>query len=85
MQLSYKILILDDDVLVTSSLKSLFLLEGFSDVVFFNSPVSAVEYLKNNQRDVIISDFVMPEMNGLDFLKLAKQLSPNASMILLTG
>lgn len=85
MQLSYKILILDDDVLVTSSLKSLFLLEGFSDVVFFNSPVSAAEYLKNNQRDVIISDFVMPEMNGLDFLKIAKQYSPNASMILLTG
>ena len=85
MQFSYKVLILDDDKLVTSSLKSLFLMENFSDVVFFNSPNEALEYLKNNQRDVIISDFVMPDMNGIEFLSQAKKLYPNSSMILLTG
>ena len=85
MQLPYKILVLDDDKLVTSSLKSLLMLEGFTDVVYFNSPNSAVEYLKDNQRDVIISDFMMPEMNGLEFLSEAKKMYPNSSMILLTG
>lgn len=85
MQLPYKILVLDDDKLVTSSLKSLLMLEGFSDVVYFNSPKLAVEYLKNNQRDVVISDFMMPEMNGLEFLSEAKKMYPNSSMILLTG
>ena len=48
MSFSYKILILDDDKLVTSSLKSLFLLEDFTDVVFFNSAKEALEYLKDN-------------------------------------
>ena len=85
MQLSYKILILDDDKLVTSSLKSLLMLEGFIDVALFNNPNEAIEYLKTNERDVIISDFMMPEMNGLEFLAKAKELYPNASMILLTG
>ena len=85
MQLPYKILILDDDKLATSSLKSLLMLEGFTDVVLYNSPKEAVEYLKHNSRDVIISDFRMPEMNGLEFLSEAKKLYPNASMILLTG
>ncbi len=80
-----KILILDDDKLVTSSLKSLLNLEGFNDAVIFNSPVNALEYLKNNLRNVIISDFMMEEMNGLEFLSEAKKIYPNASMILLTG
>ena len=85
MQLSYKILILDDDKLVTSSLKSLLVIEDFHDAVFFNEPELALEYLKNNPRDVIISDFMMPSMNGIEFLSEAKKLYPFASMILLTG
>jgi PAS domain S-box-containing protein len=85
MQLSYKILILDDDKLVTSSLKSLLTIEGFSDVALFNNPKEALSYLKQNERDVIISDFMMEEMNGLEFLSEAKKIYPNSSMILLTG
>lgn len=85
MQLPYKVLVLDDDKLVTSSLKSLLMLEGFIDVVYFNNSKEAILYLKDNVRDVIISDFMMPEMNGLEFLSEAKKLYPNASMILLTG
>ena len=81
----YKILVLDDDKLVTSSLKSLFMLEGFCDAAFFNDPIEALKYLEKNSRDVIISDFVMPQMNGLEFLSKAKAMYPNASMILLTG
>ncbi len=81
----YKILILDDDKLVTTSLKSLLLIEEFNDVVFFNSPKEAIKYLQNNKRDVIISDFMMDEMNGIEFLSEAKKLQKNASMILLTG
>lgn len=85
MHASYRILVLDDDKLVTSSLKSLFMLEDFTDVAIFNSANEALEFLKKNPRDVIISDFMMDEMNGLEFLSAAKTLSPKASMILLTG
>ena len=85
MQFPYKILILDDDSLVTSSLKSLLTMEGFSDAVFFNNPFEALEYLKNNEREVVISDFMMNEMNGIDFLTQTKELYPNVSTILLTG
>lgn len=80
-----KIVILDDEKMVTSSFKTLLKVEGFSDVNCFNSPFEAVEFLKNNTPDIIISDFMMPEMNGLEFLTEAKKLHPEVSMILLTG
>lgn len=82
---SSKILIVDDDKIVTSTLKTLFKLEGFSDSNYFNDPKEAIEFLKTEKPDLILSDFLMPEMNGLEFLSAAKELYPEVSMILLTG
>lgn len=82
---SNKIVIVDDDKIVTSSLKTLFKLEGFDDAHYFNDPKEAVEFLKLEKPDLILSDFLMPEMNGFEFLSIAKELYPEVSMILLTG
>jgi PAS domain S-box-containing protein len=80
-----KIVVVDDDTIVTSSIKTLFRLEGFSNASYFNDPKEALEYLKIEKPDLIMSDFLMPEMNGLEFLSAAKELYPEVSMILLTG
>ena len=80
-----KILYVDDDKLLTSTFSTLMKVEGFSDVVIYNNPVEALEYLKLESPDLIISDFLMPEMNGLEFLREAKKLYPETSMILLTA
>ena len=80
-----KIVVVDDEKMVTSAFKTLLKVEGFNDAAFFNNPKEAVEYLKTETPDIIISDFMMPEMNGLEFLTKAKKLHPEVSMILLTG
>ena len=80
-----KILYVDDDKLLTSTFSTLMKVEGFKDVVVYNNPIEAVEYLKTETPDLIISDFLMPEMNGLEFLREAKKLYPEISMILLTA
>lgn len=82
---SAKIVITDDEKIVTSAFKTLLRVEGYNDVNCFNNPLEAVEFLKSNKPDIIISDFLMPEMNGLEFLRKAKELYPEVSMILLTG
>ena len=79
------ILIVDDENMVTKTLSMLLGLEGFSNVVTFNSPFEALDYLKENEVDLIISDFIMPQMNGIDFLENAKKLQKDTSTILLTG
>lgn len=80
-----KIVVVDDEKIVTSAFKTLFMVEGFDNAAFFNNPKEALQYLENNVPDLIISDFLMPEMNGLEFLTEAKKLYPEVSKILLTG
>ncbi len=80
-----KIVVVDDDSIVTSAFSTLLKVEGFSDAHFFNNPEEAIEFLKSNTPDLVISDFLMPEMNGLEFLTKVKELYPEVSRILLTG
>lgn len=84
LQENSRILLVDDDKLVTKTLT--FLLKAQTDyiVTAYNSPVEALEFLKENDVDLIISDFLMPEMDGIGFLSEAKKLT-SATMILLTG
>lgn len=81
----HNIVIVDDEQIVTSNLRMLFSLEDLPEPVVFNSSPEALEYVKNNKVDLIISDFLMPEMNGTAFLKEARKVHPNAAFILLTG
>ena len=80
-----KIVVVDDEKIVTSAFKTLLKVEGFSDSHFFNEPKMALEFLKTNTPDIVISDFLMPDMNGLEFLSEVNKLYPEVSKILLTG
>ncbi len=80
-----KILIVDDEQMVTKTLSMLLGLEGFSDICSFNNPEDALLWLQDNDVNLIISDFIMPQMNGIDFLREAKKIANYASLILLTG
>ena len=80
-----KIVYVDDEKILTSTFSTLMKIEGFKDVAVFNNPIEALDYLKDNTPDLIISDFLMPEMNGLEFLREAKKLYPEVSMIILTA
>ena len=81
-----KIVVVDDEKIVTSTFKTLLVkVEGFSDAHFFNDPKDALEFLSTNKPDLVISDFLMPKMNGLEFLKEVNKMYPEVSKILLTG
>lgn len=80
-----KIIIVDDDETIISTLKTLLYVEDFSGAEFFAEPELALEYIKDNPPDLIMSDFMMPKMNGLEFLSKANEMYPEVSKILLTG
>ena len=79
------VLIVDDEDMVAISIKSFLMLETEYDVTTFNSPTEAIEHLKQRTVDLVISDYLMPDLDGISFLLQVKQLQPHAIRILLTG
>ena len=79
------IAIVDDEDMVLTSLRSFLLLETDYEVETWKSPREALESLRKKNLDLIISDYLMPEMNGIEFLLEVKKIHPFATRILLTG
>ena len=82
-----KIVLVDDEVMVTKTLSTLLKLEGLKDTISFNDSQEALGYLRENPCDLIVSDFIMPKMDGIEFLSKAKEipLQEDTTQILLTG
>lgn len=79
------VLIVDDEEMVLTSLSTYLTLETDYDVVTFTSAVRALEHIEVHDVGIIISDFLMPEMDGITFLARAKELRPDAPRVILTG
>lgn len=79
------IVIVDDDSIITETISTYLELTSDYKVLTYNNPSTALSELPGKKFDVVISDFMMPEMNGLDFLSKLKKLSPDTVMIMLTG
>jgi DNA-binding NtrC family response regulator len=79
------VVLVDDDELVLSTLRMLLEINGGFLVRGFTDPLQAVQELEHTLVDVIISDYRMPGINGLEVLKKARTLQPNAMRIMLTG
>ena len=79
------IVVVDDEKIVTSAFKTLLMVEGYANAHYFNNPEEALLFLQDNRPDLVISDFLMPQMNGLEFLKEVNKLYPEVSKIILTG
>ncbi len=81
-----KILLVDDEVNITKALRRLLMEYDQYDVFTVESGADAVLLLEE-QSDfgVIISDQRMPGMTGVEFLARARELTPDAVRILLTG
>lgn len=55
------------------------------NVVTITSPLQALERARQAAYDVVISDYLMPEMDGLSFLEAFRKIQPDAARILLSG
>ena len=79
------VLIVDDEEMVLTTLRSFLALETSYEVVTFTSPNEALGYLPSNDVDLVLSDFMMPEMDGVSFLAKVREVKPEIPRILLTG
>lgn len=79
------VLVVDDEEMVLKSIGNYLEMETDYRILTFTSPVTALKSLDNSEVDLVISDYLMPEMNGIEFLLKLKEKFPLATRILLTA
>lgn len=81
----YRILILDDEENVVNALKRCLRKIADWEVETFTSGAEALRRAEASSFDLFISDFRMPEMNGVEFLSEVKKIQPNSARVILSG
>lgn len=79
-----KVLIVDDETSIADLMKDALEFEGLECHSLYSGN-QAIEYLKENKVDLVISDVRMPDGDGLKLLKFLNTLSDPPKLIFITG
>jgi PAS domain S-box-containing protein len=81
----YSVLYVDDDQLLLDLCRSYLEKSGDFRIEITNSAPDAIEKIKNTSYDAIVSDYQMPEMDGIEFLKKVRESGNSIPFIIFTG
>ena len=82
--IQYRILIADDEFLIRWSLTQALSQEGY-DVIAVEDGGKAIEAIRAQHFDLIITDLVMPELNGWKVLDILQETHPPPRVIIITA
>jgi len=79
------ILAVDDELDMLALLKMI--IEGYTShqVTATNNPLEAVELLRKEQFDLVLTDLKMPGMDGMELLEVAKKQDEDALILMITA
>jgi len=80
----FKIMVVDDEESMRDALKQLLKREGYTVGVAENA-AAAIKKFKKENHDLVVSDIMMPEIDGIELLKRLKKISQDVIVILITG
>lgn len=79
-----KILLIDDDRNSLNTFQEVLILHGI-DCLAFQNPFEGLESYVQNDFDLVILDYMMPEINGIELMRKILELGRKAKIILYTG
>lgn len=82
--MAYKALVIDDDVATLEFMKFRLNDEGF-DVTTAERGQKALDFVRETEYDIILTDLNLPDLNGVELVKQSKQISPDTEIIMITG
>ena len=83
----YKVMLVDDEPIILDGLTEIFLNEfdNIEIVGKYKDGIAAIEHLKKQTADFVITDINMPKANGLDILKYIRESKLETKCVLITG
>ncbi|MGQ0561786.1 MAG: response regulator [Gemmatimonadota bacterium] len=82
---SGRIMVVDDEPMVAAALRAFLELETSYDVQTFTDARAALAAVAAEHVHVVLADFMMPDVDGITFLKQVREVRPLTTRILLTG
>lgn len=81
-----KVLVVDDDLMMAKTICDILKIKGY-DAIKAHSGEEAVEKVKSDEPDCtfIIMDVKMPGMNGIEALKIIKEMAPDLPVVLMSA
>ena len=80
----YRILVVDDELLIRDLLYDFFTTQDW-DISIAEDGQKAIDYLKNKEYDIVLTDLKMPDMNGMDLTGRIRSLYGDLPVIIMTG
>ncbi len=80
-----KILLIDDDKDMCESLADVLTIDSSYITSYCTKPREALEQIKKENFDLIIIDYKMPEMNGMELIKSIREFKPKPIIFMLTA
>jgi DNA-binding NtrC family response regulator len=78
-----RVLVIDDEADIADSLTDILILHGY-DAVAFHGGLSAIESTRNHCPSIVVSDVVMPKLNGVDTVAAIHEFCPDVHILLLS-
>jgi ATP-dependent Lon protease len=79
-----KILVVDDEKIVCDMARIILENEGY-EVDIFTDSVLALDAIRNQPYDLVVTDLMMENVSGMDILREVNQLYPDTKVIMLTA
>ena len=80
-----KIAIIDDEQDILNILDSFLKRSDKFEIFTFSNPLNALHSVKAGGYDLILLDIMMPQMDGIEFLKEVKESSPTTKVVMMTA
>ncbi|MHB8880723.1 MAG: sigma-54-dependent transcriptional regulator [Thermodesulfovibrionales bacterium] len=79
-----KLLIVEDEETLRESLERVFIRDGY-EVDGVDSSEAALETIRDSSYDLVITDIVLPGINGIALLKRCRENNPDLKVIIMTA
>src|SRR2546421_3060837 len=79
-----RILVVDDEVELKNALVDALISQGY-EAEGFSDPFAALKHLEAENYDLLLSDLMMADMDGIALLKSSLEIAPNLVTIIMTG